>query len=192
VGHKHVPESELIQFRVSRELAARLSAAAFEQELSRSEYLRRLTEQVLSGELVALPDLLDADADIDLEGLSRRALAVLDERLKAGGKGLPGTGLMNLVERFLRVEEERQRERAKAQRTPQQEIDGDESFIDWLDARRGDIGEERFQEVAPEYVALLSGVLQRARRVLGVDAEAEAAAVLRYPRAAVLHAEASS
>jgi hypothetical protein len=110
VGHKHVPESELIQFRVSRELAAGLSAAALEQEVSRSEYLRRLTEQVLSGELVVLPDLLDEDAEVDLAGLSRRSLAVLDERLKAGGKGLPGTGLMNLVERFLRVEEEKQRE----------------------------------------------------------------------------------
>lgn len=109
MGHKHVPESELIQFRVSRELAAGLSAAALEQELSRSEYLRRLTEQALSGELVVIPDLLE-DAEVDLAGLSRRSLAVLDERLKAGGKGLPGTGLMNLVERFLRVEEEKQRE----------------------------------------------------------------------------------
>jgi hypothetical protein len=117
VGHKHVPESELIQFRVSRELAAGLSAAALEQEVSRSEYLRRLVEQVLSGELVVLPDLLDEDVEVDLAGLSRRSLAVLDERLKAGGKGLPGTGLMNLVERFLRVEEE-EKQRENEARNP--------------------------------------------------------------------------
>jgi hypothetical protein len=125
VGHKHVPESELIQFRVSRELAAGISAAALEQGLSRSEYLRRLTEQVLSGELVVLPDLLDEDTEVDLAGLSRRSLAVLDERLKAGGKGLPGTGLMNLVERFLRVEEEKQRENEARNPDPSRRYEDD-------------------------------------------------------------------
>jgi hypothetical protein len=107
VGHKHVPESELLQFRIPKELAADLSAAALEQELSRSEYLRRLVEQALAGELVELPDL---DAEVDIASLSRKALQALDRRLTTNPDALPGTGLMNLVERNLRLEEEKQRD----------------------------------------------------------------------------------
>jgi hypothetical protein len=107
VGHKHVPESELVQFRVSKELATGLSAAASEQELSRSEYLRRLVEQDLAGELVAVPDL---DGEVDVASLSRKALLALDRRLTTNPDALPGTGLMNLVERNLRLEEEKQRD----------------------------------------------------------------------------------
>jgi hypothetical protein len=107
LGSRHLPEPELVQFRVSRELAAGLSAAALEQELSRSEYLRRLVEQALAGELVELPDL---DAEVDIASLSRKALQALDRRLTTNPDALPGTGLMNLVERNLRLEEEKQRD----------------------------------------------------------------------------------
>jgi hypothetical protein len=107
VGHKHVPESELVQFRVSRELAVGLNDAASEQELSRSEYLRRLVERDLAGDLVAVPDL---DAEVDVGSLSRKALLALDRRLTTNPDALPGTGLMNLVERNLRLEEEKQRD----------------------------------------------------------------------------------
>jgi hypothetical protein len=107
VGHKHVPESELLQFRIPKELAAELSAAALGRELSRSEYLRRLVERDLAGELVELPDL---DGDVDVGSLSRKALLALDRRLTTNPDALPGTGLMNLVERNLRLEEEKQRD----------------------------------------------------------------------------------
>jgi hypothetical protein len=107
LGHKHVPESELVQFRVSKELATGLNEVAVEQELSRSEYLRRLVERDLAGELVALPDL---DGEVDVGSLSRKALLALDRRLTTNPDALPGTGLMNLVERNLRLEEEKQRD----------------------------------------------------------------------------------
>jgi hypothetical protein len=107
LGHRHLADSELLQFRISKELAAELSAAALGQELSRSEYLRRLVERDLAGELVELPDL---DAEVDVGSLGRKALLALDRRLTTNPDALPGTGLMNLVERNLRLEEEKQRD----------------------------------------------------------------------------------
>ena len=51
----------------------------------------------------------------------------------------------------------------------------------WLESNRERIGSQRFKEVSAEYVVYVDRALQRARRVLGVEADDEANAAQRLP-----------
>jgi hypothetical protein len=181
MGHRHVDNAVKARFALPRSAYEALQERATKKGQTLSEYLRNLVER----DEVGLVGEVDADGDITPEELRRMgsdAVREISRRLKSGEAAkVADTSLTKYADWLVRTLEEERLERTKFERTAEQAVEGDESFIDWLNVSRDRIGLQRFKEGSAEYVVLLDRALQRARQVLGVDAETEAAAAQRYP-----------
>jgi hypothetical protein len=182
MGHKHVDNAVKARFALPRSAYEALQERATKKGQTLSEYLRDLVER---DEVGLVGDVGDADGDITPEELRRMgsdAVREISRRLKSGEAAKDAdTSLTKYADWLVRTLEEERLERAKSDRTPEQAVEGDDRFTTWLESNRDRIGSQRFKEASAEYVVLLDRALQRARKVLGVDADAEVNAVNRLP-----------